>query len=375
MQKEVERPTTNLSAPTWSALPKIVWLFWYTGLKRASIGNAVCIENLRRRAEESGFEVREVNNSNIEHYIGKELNERFDRAIKNHKIPVYAQTKSNFVRKAIIAKYGGVYMDVSYVALESLDWILNIAKYPSQFVFNRFGELPKVLMFFHPHFGQPFRWDFDERANTKSMELTAYENNFIIAEPGQALFNEWIDEYELTITSPYADTKARMEKYGVKGDSWTNDNELYLTSMDSLKNVVGRKQRELDKVRDAKDYQGPRTAAEFYGIWSLSGYRGQQKIRINTNFDNSYYVNPQSSDNVFLYRHSQAYTESVLGRTNQMVKLYNWNVRHLTELIEAEHASNFTSEIHPDSLCMQHLIRPVIDRIHKRTEQLYIADK
>lgn len=34
-----------------------------------------------------------------------------------------------------------------------------------------------------------------------------------------------------------------MEQYSVKGDSWTNDNELYLTYMDSLKNVVGRKQK------------------------------------------------------------------------------------------------------------------------------------
>lgn len=160
-QKAVERPIANLSAPTWSSLPKIVWLFWDSGLRRASIGNAVCIENLRRSAEKSGFEVREVNNSNIEHYIGKELNERFDKAIRNNKIPVYPQTKSNFVRKAIIAKYGGVYLDVSYFALESLDWILDIAKYPSQFIFNRFGELPKVLMFFHPHFGQPFKWYYD----------------------------------------------------------------------------------------------------------------------------------------------------------------------------------------------------------------------
>lgn len=206
------------------------------------------------------------------------------------------------------------------------------------------------------------------------MELTAYENNFIIAEPNQALFYEWIDEYELTITSPYADTKERMDKYGVRRDSWTNDNELYLTSMDSLKNVVGRKQKELEKVRDGKDYKGPRTAAEFYGIWSMSGYRGQQKIRINTNFDNSYYLNPQSSDNVFLYRYSQEYAESILGRANQMVKLYNWNIRHLTELMEAEHDSNYSREIHPDSLCMQHLIRPVIHSITRKVDQLYIHD-
>ena len=99
-----------------------------------------------------------------------------------------------------------------------------------------------------------------------------------------------------------------MDEYHVKEHSWTNDNELYLTSMDSLKNVIGRKQNELNEKSRANGYDGPRSAAEYYGIWSLSGYRGQQKIRINTNFDNSYYKNPKSSDNVFFYRYSIEYT-------------------------------------------------------------------
>ncbi len=107
-----------------------------------------------------------------------------------------------------------------------------------------------------------------------------------------------------------------MEEYHVKDHSWTNDKDLYLTSMDSLKNVIGRKQNELNKKAQSKDYTGPRSAAEYYGIWSMSGYRGQQKIRMHTNFDNSYYYNPQSSNNVFLYRYSIEYTEGILGKAN-----------------------------------------------------------
>lgn len=156
--KEIEKPMVNLTAKRWDSLPKILWLFWNKGLKKATIGNLLCIENLKKSAEQSGFEVREINNTNIEYYIGKDLNERFDRVIKNRKIPTFPQTKSNFVRKAIVHKYGGIYLDVSYFALESFDWILNIAQYPSEYIFNRYGELPKMLMFFHPHYGQPFRW-------------------------------------------------------------------------------------------------------------------------------------------------------------------------------------------------------------------------
>jgi mannosyltransferase OCH1-like enzyme len=48
---------------------------------------------------------------------------------------------------ALLSKYGGVYMDASYCLVENLDWLINIAQQPSQFIYNRFGELPKVFLF------------------------------------------------------------------------------------------------------------------------------------------------------------------------------------------------------------------------------------
>jgi hypothetical protein len=119
----------------------------------------------------------------------------------------------------------------------------------------------------------------------------------------------------------------------------------------------------MDEKSKDPNYSGPKSASEYYGIWSMSGYRGQQKIRINTNFDNSYYANPQSSDNVFLYRYSQEYTEGILGKANQLIKLYNWNIIHLNELVDHDFESGFTREIHPDSYCMKYLIGPIRNRI------------
>lgn len=95
----------------------------------------------------------------------------------------------------------------------------------------------------------------------------------------------------------------------------------------------------------------------------MSGYRGQQKIRGNTNFDNSYYYNPQSSDNVFLYRFSQDYVEGILGKAHQLIKLYGWNIRHLTELMDRDFESGFSTEVHPDSYCMKYLLASVKHRI------------
>lgn len=65
--------------------------------------------------------------------------ERIDRIADNRKIETFAPLKSNFYRIALVSKYGGVYMDVSYFAVETFEWLTNIGQYPSEFIFNRFG--------------------------------------------------------------------------------------------------------------------------------------------------------------------------------------------------------------------------------------------
>jgi hypothetical protein len=52
-----------------------------------------------------------------------------------------------------------------------------------------------------------------------------------------------------------------------------------------------------------KNYKGPKSAVEYYRIWSISGYRGQQKFKAHTNFDNTYYSKPFNFDNLFLWRY------------------------------------------------------------------------
>lgn len=66
-------------------------------------------------------------------------------------------------------------MDASYILLENLDWLINIASYPSEYVFNRYGELPEVFMFFNPNYGCPYNeWVVDTNFNTKSLWHLAY---------------------------------------------------------------------------------------------------------------------------------------------------------------------------------------------------------
>jgi len=65
-------------------------------------------------------------------------------------------------------------MDVSFFVVENFGWLLDIARYPSQSIFNRYGELPKMFMFFHPHYGSLFDWKYDPHANTKMAWLASY---------------------------------------------------------------------------------------------------------------------------------------------------------------------------------------------------------
>ena len=80
-------------------------------------------------------------------------------------------------------KYGGIYMDVSYFSIKGLEWIVNITQAPSESIFNRYGEMPRAFMFFHPHYGTDFDWTYDKEANTKKRMMSAYENNLLIGEP------------------------------------------------------------------------------------------------------------------------------------------------------------------------------------------------
>ena len=191
LQKNPEAPFVNSSSAPWAGLPKTIWVFWDKGLANAGLNNQICVENLRRMGGLSGFKVVEVNLSNLHEYLDKETLERIDNTIRLAKLTTYPQSKPDLYRLALLSKHGGIYMDASYVALESFDWLVNIGRYPSQFIFNRYGALPKVFMMWHPHYGAPLKWTVNKQHNVKSQWHLAYENNFIAAEKGSELVKEW----------------------------------------------------------------------------------------------------------------------------------------------------------------------------------------
>ena len=156
-----ERPFVNTSAEPWKTLPKIIWVYWDKGLKNSRASTQLCVENLRRMGAISGLVVNEVNDTNLGSYLDDEILAKINFTLANAKVKTYPQSKGDLYRLSLMVKYGGIYMDSSFLALESFDWLLNIGKYPSEFIFNRYGNLPKVLMYWHPHYGSPFDWVID----------------------------------------------------------------------------------------------------------------------------------------------------------------------------------------------------------------------
>lgn len=62
---------------------------------------------------------------------------------------------------------------------------------------------------------------------------------------------------------------------------WSTKEDTYLLPMDTVKCVIGKKEKSLQKMGKS-EYLSPSSA--YYKLWSMSGYNGVQKFRSFTNF-------------------------------------------------------------------------------------------
>lgn len=102
--------------------------------------------------------------------------------------PVSKQAETDLWRLALVYKHGGVYIDATtFTTEQNFDFIQNITRVPSGLIWNRYGDQPKYLMFWHGHWGHPSNWNFDYKFKTKKQWHLSYENNFIAAVKGSEL--------------------------------------------------------------------------------------------------------------------------------------------------------------------------------------------
>lgn len=73
---------------------------------------------MKRYGEKSGFKIKLVSDSNLQDYLAAEVIEKIDYAV-THQASVMKSKyiKYDLIRLALVAKYGGIYMDLSYILL------------------------------------------------------------------------------------------------------------------------------------------------------------------------------------------------------------------------------------------------------------------
>ena len=163
-----EQSLQNIEAPQWTALPQKLWVYWDKNIDDASLTTQIAYEGMKKQLEATNIEVIMVTPQNIQDYIGAELKAQIIKVFEITPYQMYQANWSDAYRLALLIKHGGIYIDLSTFLLEDLSWIVNIARRPSHHIYNRYGQLPKVLMSFYPYSGSPGTWTFDKEHNTKS---------------------------------------------------------------------------------------------------------------------------------------------------------------------------------------------------------------
>lgn len=56
----------------------------------------------------------------------------------------------------------------------SFDWLKNITRIPPNYLWNRYGNQPEVLMFWNAYYGGPLDWHIDPKYKIKSQWHLSY---------------------------------------------------------------------------------------------------------------------------------------------------------------------------------------------------------
>lgn len=297
-----QRSFTNVTNKQWETFPKKIWLYWSQGFQKSGAFVQMCMHNLKRFAQETNFEVMLVTDENIHKYIPMDELIMINTTLRKNS-HVTVQSFSDLYRLTLVYHNGGMYFDASSFAIENFDWILNIGRYPSQFIFNRFGQNPRVVLSFHPTEGMPGTWKLTNISKDHSVKTQWYqgiESSFLAGEPKSQLLKQWRDLLLSAINNPYEENFKILQDCGVDEFSWIEKKSQYLLVMDTAKCVLGRRQKMLDKDPNNKWIN----AAHYYGLWTFNSYLANTKLRYNRN-----YQNPKTIYNAYFMHYPLDYVD------------------------------------------------------------------
>lgn len=158
-------PSTPARSLTGEVRERTIWAYWAQGYDEMPDFFKLCVDTWQRHSPY--WDVRILQKSTVHEYLSEaELPNRFMHMLSH-------QTASDAVRLALLARYGGIYMDVSILLCTDLDRLCWDAIATGS---------KKAAVFYHPHYG------------TESFggeDLT--ESWFLATRPGNPFFLSWRD--------------------------------------------------------------------------------------------------------------------------------------------------------------------------------------
>lgn len=143
-----------------------VWMFWNESPLPETV--QLCWNNWCHWCAKSKhvFVPTLITNANVAQYVDMTLHPCFDTAT------TYGQAlRSDYIRLALLSRYGGVYLDASVIMTEPLDWIL--------------GQDKRGYGFFQA--------TFNKKNMTLGCHIPVIENSFLSAPPNHPLVVSWFE--------------------------------------------------------------------------------------------------------------------------------------------------------------------------------------
>lgn len=148
-------------------IPKKIWLYWESKENNELVN--FCIYTLQKSCP--NYEINVLNKNNVENYLEIPSQVNMERL----KPAIYA----DYLRLALLNKYGGIWMDASILIMQNLDWLID--------------NLEKETFVFYSD---------DCTINSNNPII---ENWFIVSTPQNSFITDWFCEFEKCIFSedPY----------------------------------------------------------------------------------------------------------------------------------------------------------------------------
>ena len=137
--------------------------------------------------------MRSINKQSVEGFVSpsivKEVNEVFSKSRFSRE----SGLRDYILLLCLLSSEGGIYLDSSYMLTEDLQWVYRINSMPGEMIYNRFGELPEMLMLHTNHMRKSANFTFDDELHTRVDSYLSYEASFIAVAEGSQLLDEWIE--------------------------------------------------------------------------------------------------------------------------------------------------------------------------------------